>query len=261
MSFDRRDLGGGAAALVSTRLASDGFLAAFLERSGGVSGGPFASLNGAYTVGDDAADVNENRRRVARAFEVRGFCVPGLIHGTGIMAVGSARSKDGYLGPPEHLADADGTTTRSAGVGLGAYSGDCVIAILGHPREGRVAVLHAGWRGLAAGVLQRAVRVFEDPHEIRVAIGPAIGPCHYEVGEDVVLAVAAGSPAGAVAERRNGRRYLDLVGTTKRILRGEGVRRVDATGLCTACEETRLFSFRRDGTTGRHLALAMRLPD
>jgi polyphenol oxidase len=261
VTFDRRDLGGGAAALVSTKLESDGFLAAFLEREGGVSAGPFASLNGAYTVGDDGAAVDENRRRVARAFGIDRFCVPGLIHGTKLAAVGPVRSSDGFLGPAERLADADGTTTRSAGVGLGAYSGDCLIAILGNPREGRVVLVHAGWRGLAAGVLQRAVQIFEDPSDARVAIGPAIGPCHYEVGEDVVLAVAAGSSAGVVAERRNGRCFLDLVGTAHRVLEGQGIRRIDDTGLCTACEGDRLFSFRRDGTTGRHLALGMRLPD
>lgn len=259
--FDRRDLGGGAAALVSRRLGSDGFLAAFLERGGGVSGGPFASLNGAYTVGDVPGAVDENRRRVARAFGVDRFCVPGLVHGTRFAVVGPVRSSDGFLGPAERLADVDGTTTRSAGIGLGAYSGDCVIAIFGHPREGRVVLVHAGWRGLAAGVLEHAVRIFSDPREVRVAIGPAIGPCHYEVREDVVLAVAAGSSAGAVAERRNGRRFLDLVGTARRVLSGQGVRYVDDTGLCTACEEERLFSFRRDGTTGRHVALGMRLPD
>lgn len=113
--------------------------------------------------------------------------------------------------------------------------------------------------GLAAGVLQRAVEVFAEREEVRVAIGPAIGPCHYEVGEDVALAVAAGAPAGAVSERRNGRRFLDLVGTARAVLRAQGIRRVEDTGVCTACESERFFSFRRDGATGRHLALGMRL--
>jgi copper oxidase (laccase) domain-containing protein len=109
-------------------------------------------------------------------------------------------------------------------------------------------------------VLGRAAALFEDRRGVQAAIGPAIGPCHYEVGEDVVLAVAAGSTAGAVSERRDGKRYLDLVGTTRAVLRAEGVRRVVDAGSCTACENERFFSFRRDGTTGRHLALAVRLP-
>ena len=257
--FERRGVGDGMVALVSPSLERVGFLAAFLERTGGVSAGPYASLNGSFQVGDEETVVRENRRRVASAFGVERFCVPGLVHGTSIRSVGRARAADGYGGPAELLAGADGTTTRSTGIGLGAFSADCVIAILGEQREGRVALVHAGWRGLASGVLQRTVGVFDDRTAIRVAIGPAIGPCHYEVGEDVALAVAAGSPAGVVSERRGGRRFLDLVGTTRAILRAEGVRRVEDSGLCTACETDRLFSFRRDGTTGRHLALAMRL--
>ncbi len=257
--LERRVLDGGMVAFVSARLERAGFLAAFLERTGGASAGPYASLNGSFQVGDADAAVRENRRRVASAFGIERFCVPGLVHGTSILPVGRTRAADGSTGPAELLADADGTTTRSAGIALGAFSADCVISILGDPREGRVVLVHAGWRGLAAGVLQRAVGVFADREEVRAAIGPAIGPCHYEVGEDVALAVAAGSPAGAVSERRDGRPFLDLVGTVRAVLRTEGIRRVEDTGQCTACERDRFFSFRRDGTTGRHLALGMRL--
>ncbi len=257
--FERRDLGGGVVGLVASALERDGFLAVFLERTGGASADRFSSLNGSYTVGDDPALVERNRRLVASAFGVERFCVPGLVHGTKVVAVGEKRAADGFLGPADLLADVDGTHTTSVGIGLGAFSADCVIAVMAHPRSGRVALVHAGWRGLAASVLQRGASLFPERREVRVAIGPTIGPCHYEVGEDVALAVAAGSPAGAVTERRGGRRYLDLVATGRAILRSEGIRRVEDTGLCTACEERRLFSFRRDGTTGRHLALAMRL--
>lgn len=257
--LERRVLEGGMVALVSAPLQRAGFLAAFLERTGGVSAEPYASLNGSFQVGDDEAAVRENRRRVASAFGIERFCVPGLVHGTSILPVGRTRAADGYAEPAELLSKADGTTTRSAGIGLGAFSADCVIAILGDPREGRIVLVHAGWRGLATGALQRAVEVFADRAEVRVAIGPAIGPCHYEVGEDVALAVSAGSPSGVVSERREGRRFLDLVGTARAVLRAQGIRRVEDTGLCTACESDRFFSFRRDGTTGRHLALGMRL--
>lgn len=257
--IERRELGGGMAALVSTALERDGFLAAFLERGGGASRGPFASLNGSYGAGDLDARVDANRRRAAAAFGLERFCVPGLVHGTRIATVGAKRADDGFRAPATLLADVDGVTTRTLGLGLGAYSGDCVIAVLGHPREGRVLLVHAGWRGLAAGVLQRAVARFGERREVRAAIGPSIGPCHYEVGEDVALAVAAGSPAGAVTERRGGRQYLDLSGTSRAVLHAEGVRRIEDCGVCTACEAERFFSYRRDGHTGRHLALAMRL--
>lgn len=256
--FERRELGG-VVALVASLLEREGFVAAFLERTGGVSVEPFGSLNGSYQVGDVARAVRENRRRAASALGFERFCVPGLVHGTSILAVGRTRATDGSAGPADLLAGADGTTTVSPGIWLGAFSADCVIAIFGDPVGGRVALVHAGWRGLAAGVLQKAAVLFAERTEVRVAIGPAIGPCHYEVGEDVALAVAAGSPAGAVTERRDGRRYLDLVATSRAILRTEGIRRVEDTGLCTACEPGRLFSYRRDGRTGRHLAFAGRL--
>lgn len=258
--FERRSIGGGARALVSTSLEGVGFLAVFLERTGGASSRPYDSLNGSYGVGDDRAAVTVNRRKVADAFGVRVFPVPAFVHGTKILAVGRGRVADGFGGEPRAFALADGLHTKSVGVPLGAFSADCVIAFMASPAERRLALVHAGWRGLAAGVIQKGAALFEDPRDVRVAIGPAIGPCHYEVGEEVVLAVAAGSPVGAVAERRSGRRYLDLVATARAILHHAGIRRVEDTGLCTVCESPRLYSFRRDGRTGRHMALAMRLP-
>ena len=100
---------------------------------------------------------------------------------------------------------------------------------------------------------------FDSPKDVRVAIGPAVGPDHYEVGEDVALAVAAGTEAGAVTERRDGTTRLDLVGTIRAELRALGIRRVDDTGLCTACHPDRFFSYRRDEITGRQAAVAVRL--
>jgi YfiH family protein len=256
--FERRSLGGDAWAHIATDLEDSGFLAAFLERTGGSSAAPFDSLNGSFGVGDDPACVLANRRLAAAAFGVEAFPVSGLVHGTTLTAVGPRRSGDGFLGPPHALGRADGLHTKTAGVPLGAFSGDCVIAVMASPPERRVAMVHAGWRGMAAGMLHKAAVLFENRAETRVAIGPAIGPCHYEVGEEVVLAVEASSSSGAVAERRHGRWFLDLVGTTRRILYEEGVRRVWDTGLCTACESRLFFSFRAEGMTGRHMAIAMR---
>lgn len=260
MAIERRDLGDGAVALVAADLERAGFLAAFFERTGGLSEAPFDSLNGSFQVGDRDGDVGANRRVAAAAFGLERFCVPGLVHGTDIAKVGAAQATDGFDGPARLLASADGTTTRTPGVGLGAFSADCVIAILADPRDGRVALVHAGWRGLASGIVQRGAALFADRREVRAAIGPAIRGCHYEVGEEVVHAVAAGSPVGAVTERREGRVFLDLGGTVRRILGAEGIGRVEDTRVCTACEPSRFFSYRRDGTTGRHLALTMRFP-
>ncbi len=244
---------------MSVDLERLGILAAFLERGGGSSAGPYASLNGSFGVGDDPGSVAANRTKVATAFGVPAFPVPGFVHGTKIMSAGPGRRAEGYGARPGAFATADGLHTRSLRMPLGAFSADCVIAVMASPAEGRIALVHAGWRGLAAAVIQRGVALFADRREVRVAVGPAIGPCHYEVGPDVTLAVAAGSEAGAVTVRRDGRLFLDLVGTTRAVLRASGVRRVWDTGLCTACEPRRFFSYRRDGVTGRHMALAMRL--
>jgi YfiH family protein len=260
MTFERRDIGDGVVALVAGELERAGFLAAFFERTGGCSAVPFDSLNGSFLVGDRDPDVRENRRLAAAAFGLDRFCVPGLVHGTEVAIVDAARAADGFDDPAVLLASADGTTTRTAGVALGSFSADCVIAILADPSDGRVALVHAGWRGLAAGIVQRCAARFADRREVRAAIGPAIRSCHYEVGEDVVHAVTAGSPAGAVTERRAGRSFLDLAATFRAVLDAEGIRRVEDTETCTACEVTRFFSYRRDGTTGRHLALGMRFP-
>jgi polyphenol oxidase len=260
-AFQRRPLWEGGQAIVSVALERAGFLAAFMERTGGVSRPPFDSLNVSYSVGDDPGAVGANRRRASKGLRVSGFAVPGLIHRTSILPVGPARAADGFRSPPTVLRRADGLSTRRAYLPLGAFSADCVIAVMADPARGRVALVHAGWRGLAAGMVRKAAGVFPDRQEVRVAIGPAIGPCHYEVGEEVVRAVAAASPAGAIAERRHGTLYLDLVSTTRAMLREEGIRWVDDTGLCTACHPDQLFSFRGEGRTGRHLAVAMRFPE
>ena len=132
--------------------------------------------------------------------------------------------------------------------------------VFASPATGVVAVVHAGWRGIAAGILPRAAGLFGDAADVRVAIGPAIGPDHYEVKEDVALAVASASEAGALTDRRDGKLFLDLPGTARAHLKALEIRKVEDTGLCTACERTRFFSHRRDhGSTGRQAGIAVRL--
>ena len=117
-------------------------------------------------------------------------------------------------------------------------------------------MVHAGWRGLAAGIVDRVLDRVRGGTPV-AAVGPAIGPCHYEVGEDVAEAVADGSPAGAVVERRRGRIFLDLPATVEAVLRRGGVADVDLAGECTACHPERFFSHRRDGVTGRQAVVAL----
>lgn len=259
MAFERRALGKRGSVLVSTDLERAGFLAAFTERSGGASPKPYHSLNLSLATEDDPGRVGANRRRVVEGLGIPPFATAEQVHGARIVRLGAKRAGAGFDDPSTRVPGADALATRSAGIPLAVLVADCLPIVMASPVEGTVAVIHAGWRGLAAGIVRRATALFEDPGEVRAAIGPAIGPDHYEVGEDVALAVAAASEAGAVTARRSGRIYLDLAGTARAVLRASGVRRLDDAGVCTACESRRFFSHRRDGPTGRQAAVAMRL--
>jgi YfiH family protein len=260
MAFERRHLGRRAYALVSTTLERAGFLAAFTERTGGNSPAPYDSLNLSFAVDDDAENVRANRTRVAEGLEVAPFATAEQVHGAHAVRVGAKRAGAGFDGLDSRIPGADVLYTASAGLPLAVLTADCVPLVMAAPGQGIVAVVHAGWRGMAAGILARAAGLFRDPADVRVAMGPAIGPCHYEVKEDVALAVAAASDAGAITDRRGGRLFLDLPGTARAHLRALGIRKVEDTGLCTAHEKSRLYSHRRDrGTTGRQAGIAIRL--
>jgi len=244
---------------VSTSLERLGFLAAFTERTGGVSPKPWDSMNLAFFTGDDPANVRANRARGIEALGVPPFAVVEHVHGTKVVRVGPKRGGAGFATEETCIRGADGAFTSSVGVALSVLGGDCLNVVMASPRQRAVAVIHAGWRGLAAGMMEAAIAPFDAPSDVRVAIGPAIGPCHYEVGHGVALAVAAASEAGAVTDRRDGRLFLDLAGTATAHLRALGVTKIEATGLCTACERRRFFSHRRDGfPSGRQGAVAMR---
>jgi len=259
MAFERRDLGEGAFAIVSMELRELGVLAAFTERAGGVSAAPFDSLNVSFTTGDQPDAIRANRKRVIEGLGTPPFAVAGLVHGAKLVRVGPQRAGVGFEAAGEAIAGTDGLLTATPGVAMVVTSADCAPIVLASEKEPTVVVVHAGWRGLAAGIVTRAAAVFERPGAARAAIGPAIGACHYEVGGDVALAVAAGSAVGAETERRDGRLFLDLVGTARRILSEAGVGAVEDTGLCTQCHTDRFFSHRGEGRTGRQAALAMRL--
>lgn len=245
--------------MVSTALERKGFLAAFTERGGGVSDPPYRSLNLGFLTGDRAEDVMDNRRRAVKALDVPDFAAGEQVHGAEIVRVGGKRAGAGFEEPGGAIAGADALAVAGDRLPVAVLVADCLPIALASSTEGRVVAVHAGWRGLAAGILGRALDVFDEPSGIAAAIGPAIGPCHYEVGEEVALAVATSSPAGIVTERRDGRLFLDLPETAARILRAAGVRSIDRAGICTADEPRRFYSHRRDGTTGRQALIAMRV--
>ena len=241
--------------LTSKRLESDGFLVACTERTGGASKGRFASLNLGLRSGDDIEAVKENRARVIAALEIPPFACVRQKHGPRIVRAGPSRKGAGFLDPDEALGDADGIVTTSKGVPIAVLTADCVPVALADPATGRLSVLHAGWRGVAAGILPAALRAYPNPADVRAVIGPAIGPDHYEVGEDVALAVSAATERGAVTSKVGSSLRLDLPATIARILREGGVTKVERAEECTACLPKRFYSHRRDGEGGGRQAM------
>ena len=248
----------GVAFLVAEEMERAGFLIAYTERTGGVSDAPFDALNLGYATGDRPEHVRENRDRVVRALGISPFAIGKQAHGTSAVRVDEESAGTGFDGPPSPLGEADILTVSRPGIPVALLVADCVPLALASPDEGLVVAVHAGWRGMAAGIIDAALSAFDEPERVLAAVGPSIGPCHYEVGEDVAHAVATGSPAGAVTERRDGGLFLDLPGTVSRVLRVAGVSSIERSDLCTACERPRFFSHRRDARTGRQGMLAVR---
>jgi purine-nucleoside/S-methyl-5'-thioadenosine phosphorylase / adenosine deaminase len=207
------------------RWEHEGCLVGFTTREGGVSEGPFASLNLGRMTGDDPARVDENRRRACAklGLDAEDLAINRQIHSPTVH-----RAHRGARGEP-----GDGLWTDEPGVPMLALSADCVpIALAG---DGRLAVLHAGWRGLLEGVVEAGVDAIGAEAAI---VGPAIGPCCYEVGPEV----SERFDADLTRDRR-----LDLWTAAERLLRACGVARVERVDLCTHCNPQLFFSHRRDG--------------
>jgi purine-nucleoside/S-methyl-5'-thioadenosine phosphorylase / adenosine deaminase len=247
---ERRVFPGDIRALVSEELERRGFLAAFTERIGGASEDPYSSLNLGSEVGDAPEAVLENRRRLGAALGVGELASARQVHGTAVLEV---------TGREAAPAEADALVTTRRSLPLAVMTADCVPVALASEAEGMVAAVHVGWRGLVAGIVQRALRLFGKPREVVAAIGPAIGPCHYEVGPEVVEAVRRAAGDSTVASPASGRPHLDLEATVEGVLRAGDVQAVERSGACTACEPARFFSHRRDGITGRQAMVAVRL--
>lgn len=236
----------------------DGARAAFPARLGGVSEGPYDSLNLGILTDDETASVLENQRRLAIALglDPQRVAYALQVHGTDLATVppsfrGSLSVPGPDKEPRDRLAEADGQVLTEPGVAALVFSADCLPVALRGP--GGVAMLHCGWRGLAGGILAKgAAAVAADS----AAIGPGIGACCFEVGDEVL---------GAFADLGEGiadERMLDLVEVATRLLRAAGVERVEAAGLCTSCEPELFFSYRRDdGVTGRQGGLAWLDPE
>jgi len=178
-------------------LAASGADAAVTARSGGVSSGPYATLNLSLSVGDDPARVLENRRRLAIALGSRpeDFVFARQVHGAGVRIVGEADAGSGAFSLDDAIPDTDALVTRSPGVLLAILTADCVPIILYDPVAGALACVHAGWRGTVARASAAALAAMQTlgshPSQVIAGVGPAASPDRYQVGADVYQAVTA----------------------------------------------------------------------
>jgi YfiH family protein len=228
--------------------------AAFTTRAGGVSGGPYDSLNLAVHVGDARGAVAENRRRVRERLGLP--AEPAWLTQVHAMRVIDLDASGGPV--PWDTVEADASIARRAGTVCAVLVADCLPVLLAS-RDGRVVgAAHAGWRGLAGGVLEATVRAMTvPPQELTVWLGPAIGPGAFEVGDEVRAAFMAHDPTAGEAFAANpaGRWQCDLYRLARQRLAREGVGQLHGGEYCTWSEPARFFSYRRDGQCGRMAAL------
>ncbi|GGA85199.1 laccase domain protein [Arenimonas soli] len=220
----------------------------------GVSAPPFDRLNFGLNCGDDPVAVLENRRLFRQWLALPSEPVwLKQVHGTGVLRVDGPRGD----GPPE----ADAAVTSQAGTVLAILTADCLPVVFAAKDGSEVGVAHAGWRGLAAGVLEATVAAMHTPPaRLRAWLGPAAGPDHYEIDAQVRDAFVGEDEGAALAflPSRPGHWRVDLFALARRRLAALGVDDLHGGGLCTIADAARFYSHRRDGSSGRLLTLAWR---
>jgi len=229
-------------------LPREGFVHGFPERTGGVSTGLRSSLNLGKRWGDDEANVMENRRLLAQhaGYDPAQLQATRHVHGTYVWKVGE----------PE-VSECDGLVCDRPGPVLGAFAADCIPILFADPVARVIGAAHAGWRGTVGGVARnvvtRMVELGAKAGDIRVALGPSIGACCFEVGPEVVeeFRAAFGDVPGMVVAGPK-KDHIDLRVASRAVLERAGVRpeHIDDRPPCTRCEADRFFSYRRDGREG-----------
>jgi YfiH family protein len=220
-------------------------------RRGGFSSGPWHSFNLGCHVNDDAGAVHANRAKLMRVSGLAPGAVHWLeqVHGNRVVRVPAM----------EQTPVADAAWTDQPGQACVVMTADCLPVLFCDDRGSRVAVAHAGWRGLADGVLEAALGVFPEPSRVLAYLGPAIGPSAFEVGDEVRATFIAEDPEAGFhfrpASSLGETWYADLYGLARHRLETAGVKRVFGGYACTFSDEADFFSYRRDGTTGRMASL------
>ena len=244
---------------MSFRVSLPGAEVLFSTREGGFSEGAFESLNLGLLTGDDRKTVIRNRRRLAEVAGVvpENVAMGWQVHGTDIEEWGGPDPDTAFLDPQGGHLKVDGHLTRQRGLAALVLVADCLpVAIAG---GGSVAMLHCGWRGLAGGLIGKAYERMRPPDkgatpvqagDIAAAVGPGIGQCCYEVGDEVLEAFAGYE---GVADGR----MLNLRAIAEQQLRSAGIEKVEHVDYCTSCNPDLFFSHRRDnGVTGRQGGMA-----
>lgn len=241
--------------LVRSSVIPPGFVHGFPERTGGVSTGPRASLNLGARWGDDRANVDANRRLLAEhaGYDPAQLVATRHVHGTNVWRVGEPLADD---------AEFDGLVCDRPGPVLGAFAADCIPILFADPEARVCGAAHAGWRGtvngVAPNVIARMVEAGARADRIRVALGPSIGPCCFEVGPEVVDEFRAAFSAHSLRDlpglvvRGRQKDHIDLRVASRAFLERAGVQaqHIDDRPPCTRCEGDRFFSYRRDGREG-----------
>jgi YfiH family protein len=244
--------------LTSELLRGAGFRHAFFTRNGGVSSGPYRSLNFSIAVGDDPAFVDVNFERAA---EVLAVPAPRLyflsqVHGSASVIADGAEPRAEFV-----RREGDIVSSSTANLAAAVRTADCVPILLADRESGAVAAVHAGWRGVARGAVEAGVEALRalagNRGELLAAIGPHISREAFEVSEDVAIELERASPERDVVDRNRARPHVDLGRIVHAKLRAAGLAHeaIDQVFGCTFLDEARFFSFRRDGSaSGRHLS-------
>ena len=236
---------------------ADGVGAVMTTRQGGVSLAPFDNFNLRAIVGDDPHAVAQNQRLLADAIRAAPVYL-NQVHGANVVRLTGADLKPGAL-----IHDADGSVTTEHGIACTVQVADCLPVLFAAPRGRAVGAAHAGWRGLAAGVLEATLaQVCEAagcaPDEVQTWLGACIGPTQFEVGPDVLEAFGASperNDSPQFVAKGRGKWVADLPALARGRLQAAGVRVISGGRWCTVSEPSRFFSFRRDRVTGRMAAL------
>jgi len=221
-------------------------VSAFIStRAGGVSAPPYDSNNLGSHVGDDMDCVSENRRRLLSACKgLEHIQWLDQVHGTALV---EAQKNNQVL-------TADAQFSTQPGLGCSVLTADCLPVLFCNHQGTKVAAAHAGWRGLANGVLLNTLAVFEKPEEVQVFLGPAIGPDVFEVGPEVREAFSWASDKCFRAGKGD-RLLADIYFLAREQLMAAGVKNISGGNFCTFSETQRFFSYRRQNVTGRQVSL------